>query len=105
MGTFYHLRCSKCNEFDKTVSYGIGMMYPVNQADYRLFTCKQCGDLFERNINKKFNRCPKCKMKAIEIEVIDNEDDDDMLPHLEETVKCLYCKTGDIMISYAGIWD
>jgi DNA-directed RNA polymerase subunit RPC12/RpoP len=104
MGTFYHLSCSNCSEFDKTVSLGIGMMYQINQADYRLFSCKKCGDLFERNINKKYNRCPKCKIKAIEIKVIDNEDDD-TFPCLETTVKCLYCKTGDIVLSFAGIWD
>ena len=104
MGTFYRLSCSNCTEFDKTISYGIGMMYPITQADYKLFTCKDCGGLFERGINKKYNRCPKCMKKANEIKVIDDENDN-AFPQLETTLKCPYCKTGDIELSFSGIWD
>jgi len=104
MGTFYHLSCSNCTEFNKTISYGIGMMYPVTQTDYRLFTCKICGDLFERDINKKFNRCPKCMKKATEIKVIDDEDDDSF-PHFETTIKCPCCKIGEVELSFSEIWD
>lgn len=37
--------------------------------------------------------------KATEVKVIDDENDD-AFPQLETTVKCPYCKTGDIELSF-----
>ena len=94
MGMIYQYSCSSCPDILGTIYYGIGMMYPISKVDNRLFGCYDCGEVFGRNINKKFNRCPNCKKKPKEL-VFHEKDEFGFTERIESeinfTVKNTFC--------------
>ena len=104
MGMIYQYSCSSCSHILGTIYYGIGMMYPISKVDNRLFGCYDCGEVFERNINKKFNRCPNCKKKPKEL-VFHEKDELGLTERIESDINCPNCKTGNLTFEDRGCWD
>ena len=104
MGQIIRYSCKHCFDIFGTVYYGIGMMFFENNNEYRLFGCYECGKVFERNINVKFNRCPKCRKKPIELKVY-LEDDNTGLNSMNSNIICPKCKKNKLLIQGAGTWD
>ena len=104
MGHIYHYSCSNCDKIDGSVFYGIGMMFPITNTDTRLFGCDDCGEVFSRNINLKFNRCPKCRKKPKELEFFETDEIGITSPK-NTKISCPNCKVGEIKLEGAGCWD
>lgn len=104
MGSIYRYHCTNCDEIEGEVFYGIGMGYLEDNIDTRLFGCQDCGRVFSRNINKKFNSCPSCRKKPVEL-VFHQEEEDGYKEMNEVTVKCPNCRTGNIQLEDYGCWD
>ena len=104
MGYIYQYSCSNCEKIGGSVYYGIGMMYPETNEDFRLFGCFDCGEVFGININKKFNRCPKCKKKSKELEFFETDEWGFNEDEIKE-VKCPNCMEGNIQLHNVGMWD
>ena len=66
MGSINHYFCNHCDE-DQIAYHGIGMMYPINKIDIRVFGCYDCGIVYNGNINKDSLCRPKCKKEALEL--------------------------------------
>lgn len=104
MGYILRYTCSNCKRIDGLIYYGVGMRSLERNEDYRLFGCNYCGDVFSRNINKNFNRCPNCKRKAKELvffNTIEHFFDDIPL----KRVQCPNCANGNIQLHNLGMWD
>jgi len=104
MGYIYQFNCTKCTKVEGEVFYGIGMKYPENSIDTRLHGCNDCGEVFPRNINKRFNRCPKCKKKSFELK-FHKVDEIGFWKELKTPVNCPNCKEGIIQLEVIGNWD
>ena len=104
MGIIYQYSCNSCPDIWGTINYGIGMMYPISKIDNRLFGCYDCGKVFDRNINKKFNRCPDCRKKPTEL-VFHKEDELGISEEVKSKISCPNCKTGKLKIEDGGCWD
>jgi predicted Zn-ribbon and HTH transcriptional regulator len=96
MGSINHYFCNHCDE-DQIAYYGIGMMYPINKIDIRVFGCYDCGIVYNGNINKDSLCCPKCKKEALELN-FHNENE-------STSVQCPSCKTGQLILENIGNWD
>ena len=97
MGSIIHYLCNHCDDVDLVVFHGIGMMYPINNIDRRVFGCYDCGIVYDININKDSLCCPKCKKEAQELNFY-NENE-------SISVQCPSCKTGQLIVENRGNWD
>ena len=104
MGMIYEFSCNNCSEIRGTTYYGVGMMFPETNEDFRLFNCYDCGEVFERNINKKFNRCPKCKKKPMELIFLE-KDEYGYNEKIKSDLNCPNCNKGNLIIENVGCWD
>lgn len=97
MGSINHYLCNYCDDVDLLVFHGIGMMYPINNIDRRVFGCYDCGIVFDVNINKDPLCCPKCKKEAQDLN-FHNENE-------STSVQCPSCKKGQLILENRGNWD
>ena len=97
MGSINHYLCNHCDDVDLVVFHGIGMMYPINNIDRRVFGCYDCGIVFDVNINKDPLCCPKCKKEAQDLN-FHNENE-------STSVQCPSCKKGQLILENRGNWD
>lgn len=97
MGSINHYLCNHCDDVDLLIFHGIGMMYPIDNIDIRVFGCYDCGIVYDININKDPLCCPKCKKEAQELNFY-NENE-------STSVQCPSCKTGQLIVENRGNWD
>ena len=114
MGGIYKYRCTGCSKIKGTVCYGRGMdLFGFEgNKETGLFGCDSCGKVFDGDIKRPEVKCPKCKQKAYELKVFNDEedtawDDNDDLPEIkpDPVVKCPNCKTGNLELEWIGLWD
>lgn len=80
------------------------MMYPQNNIDNRLFACYDCGEVFPRNKNQNFQRCPKCKRKSSQLKFFES-DEFGFEKKIGTPIKCPNCNEGEIILDGCGNWD
>lgn len=117
MGTIIQPICT-CNKKFPVLYYGSGFIYDENKKSKVPFACESCGEIYNRDVQKK-HRCPKCKEQltlvgeitdkanfTIDGKMIIEELNDDKIYSVGTgKYHCPSCKTNNVEFFTVGLWD